>query len=882
MKLQAKLSSLLIPLIVLPLFIIGGIGYVQLEKLSKQQSNKDITTSLAQIRATVETSIRTANSNIALFSNSMGIKEYLLTEDEEARYLLLQPNLHKLFVGYQKAYPNYYEIRVLLPDGYEDTRVTVSPTKNHTEQETNSDLFKRLQSDGSTVSVIGKNPDNDQIALMVGKAIYTREQNVDPLHAKQVVIGYLAATVSLDFLQSFTETTTIGKTGSVLFTDRTGTILFAKDKASIGTRLDQTLFSHLQKTAENTQSVEAELNNIPTLFQVTQPHENLYLIGSYPKSDLTEESKQLALFVTVTILVAILLIGGMLTLVMQSLLVAPIRKLSNVSHAIGDGNLDIQFNQSSNDELGELAQTIALMAGKLKQSQRLLEKKNRELFASTQLANQASEAKTAFVANMSHEIRTPLTAIIGFSEYILDDGVPSHEREEALHTIIRSGKHLQQIINDILDLAKIEANKLEVENVEVALFELLDEVRSLIQLHAQSKGLSFDIYYTFPLPAHFTSDPVRIKQVLINLCSNAIKFTASGEVGIHVCFDQTEQQLLFNVVDTGIGLSEEQTQRIFGAFSQADNSTTRQFGGTGLGLHISREIAHNLGGDINVHSKLGEGSSFCFSCSLPQDVIGHLVFALPTAIDDMPTSPMLAASAKPTMDHAKVLLAEDNLDNQLLISLHLKALNIDPVIVGDGEAAVAKALQEPFDLILMDVQMPLMNGLDATRALRAQHCSYPIVALTANSMQADVTESLEAGCNEFLSKPLDKERFHEVVSHYIELNTEQTKVEPIYSSLLEADDEANEIVAYYLTRLPSIFDQFQQAYDGYDWQTLAALCHDLKSTAGGYGFGALMECAREMEQTVKAQNMPETDMVFANLTAIYQRILSGVGKETTE
>lgn len=387
----------------------------------------------------------------------------------------------------------------------------------------------------------------------------------------------------------------------------------------------------------------------------------------------------------------------------------------------------------------------------------------RQLVEAKQEAEAANRTKSAFLSNMSHEIRTPLTAVIGFSESMLDADQSMQERIEAIHTINRSGKHLLGIINDILDVSKIEAKKLGTEKIDVALFTLLMDVYNIMHLQAETKHLAFRIDYAFPLPGTIATDPLRLKQVLINLCGNAVKFTEKGGVIVRVRYQREGNRLVFEVHDSGIGISAEQQQRLFNPFTQAESSTARRFGGTGLGLYLSRLLTQALGGELALSSAPGQGSCFTVDVDAGAAAPSSLVRQAPSLAPAAVTS-QTPISARYS---GRILLAEDNADNRRLITLYVKRLGAELAYAEDGGQAVAQASIEPFDLILMDVQMPVMTGIEATQKLRALGYGGPIVALTANAMRSDEDACLNAGCDAFLSKPIDKQRFAEVVAQYL-------------------------------------------------------------------------------------------------------------------
>ena len=411
---------------------------------------------------------------------------------------------------------------------------------------------------------------------------------------------------------------------------------------------------------------------------------------------------------------------------------------------------------------------------------RLLALANLTIRSQADVAEAANQSKSLFLANMSHEIRTPLTAILGFAENLLDPECGPVDRTTAVETILRNGHHLLQLINDILDLSKIEAGHLEVERLRFSPGEIVADVMSVLQVRADSKQIQLSLNYDGRIPGTIESDPTRFRQILMNLISNAIKFTERGEVvvrlkmvdalGQTVSTDDQDQQayLLCEVIDSGIGMTEEQLVRIFSPFTQADESMTRRFGGTGLGLSISRRLARLLGGDILVTSRPNVGSTFALRI-----LAGPL---LDVAWHDRPTSigrpsPPIVRSTDIRLN-GRILLAEDGPDNQLLIGSFLRKHGADVTIVDNGRKAIDAAIasleeDRPFAIVLMDMQMPILDGYAATRELRAKRWTGPILALTANAMQGDRQKCLDAGCDEFAIKPIRRAELIEQIQSLI-------------------------------------------------------------------------------------------------------------------
>jgi signal transduction histidine kinase/CheY-like chemotaxis protein/HPt (histidine-containing phosphotransfer) domain-containing protein len=488
-------------------------------------------------------------------------------------------------------------------------------------------------------------------------------------------------------------------------------------------------------------------------------------------------------------------------------------------------------------------------------------------------ADNANQAKSSFLANMSHEIRTPLTAIIGFSESMLDAGQDHAERVEAIKTVTRAGHHLQNVINDILDLSKIEAGKLEVNKVSVPLFSSISDVVRLAELQAEGKGIELKLEYAFPLPTEINSDPVRLKQILINLLSNAVKFTEKGSVTLRVACQRDSRLMRFEVSDTGIGMTEEQQSRLFAAFSQADSSTTRMFGGTGLGLYLSKSLSEMLGGSIEVESAPGVGSKFTVTVAAGD--VGDV--AMVNAESEISRQQEDNVPAKAPELRGRILLAEDNVDNQKLFRIFLGRLGADVSIVDNGALAVEEALQGAYDLVLMDMQMPVMDGLEATRKLR--ECDYrgPVVALTANAMKEDIEKCLAAGCDAFLSKPVDRVRFNQVISMYLQSHEDSPADNaPLISTVLEADPDRADLVQKFVENLPSLLDSLANACANQDWDGLKHRIHDLKSFGEGYGYMQLSKVAEKIELECLSGDTDKVDPLIKELYLLLDRIRRGI------
>jgi signal transduction histidine kinase/CheY-like chemotaxis protein len=495
--------------------------------------------------------------------------------------------------------------------------------------------------------------------------------------------------------------------------------------------------------------------------------------------------------------------------------------------------------------------------------ERSLELNSKELLERNRQLLNASLAKSAFLANMSHEIRTPMTAIIGYADMVLDSQQSEAERRDCLRVIQRNAKHLAALIDDILDISKIEAEKMTVEKIPCDLSQLIFDVVSTMRIRAGEKNLNFHCVSSGPIPRNINTDPVRLKQVLVNILGNAIKFTQQGGITLAVsCVPRSDGSTIrLEIRDSGIGMTPDQIARLFQPFTQADGSMTRRFGGTGLGLAISKRLANLLGGDIFVESTPGVGSTFTIQIEGGVLAGVEMVGSLEQQAREEAAQP--AAKLEIRLN-GRILLAEDGIDNQRLIAAYLRRAGAELVAVENGKLALERAQLEPFDVILMDMQMPEMDGYTATSELRRLGYQRPIVALTAHAMADDRQKCLDAGCSEYLTKPIDRQMLITTLAGYMP----HALVEPHAPPPANHDASASEAPAEpregmkkltdgFIAALPQRVAHLLYLLDQRNLDELRRAVHRLKGSGGGYGFPVVSERAGAAEDILAGQQEME-------------------------
>jgi signal transduction histidine kinase/DNA-binding response OmpR family regulator len=560
---------------------------------------------------------------------------------------------------------------------------------------------------------------------------------------------------------------------------------------------------------------------------------------------------------------------------------------------------------------------------KRKDAERKLEQANRQLEATVERTNHLAQeatvanlAKSQFLANMSHEIRTPMNAIIGFT-YLLAEAELTDEHKKYLNIIEDSGQSLLRLIDDILDFSKIEAGKLDVEIAECSLGQLLNFIESLMRPRAEEKGLDFKIFEDSGLPERICTDMTRVSQCLINLVGNAIKFTQQGHVYVNVFLQEVNREpfIRFDVEDTGIGIPTSKQDEIFETFVQADGSTCRGYGGIGLGLAISKRLADLLDGQLILTSELGKGSMFSLTIPAGVDVTKqpsldrHNIASYPETGKD---------EAKQAEFSGHILVAEDAKTNQVLIVSLLKRLGLEVTIVEDGNEAVQKTLTKQFDLIFMDIEMPNMNGYEATKALRRKGLRTPIVALTAYALKGDDKKCFEAGCDDYISKPIERKKLLQILNKYLsaksgdmsqQIDSVKSDVEKLnqlcsdtassnitpteqadeqYDQLpvdfaqiikiYDDEDVLKETVKVFLKDAPQTIELLAEAIEAMDSQNVKVSAHKLKGLTRHVAARKLSDKLNRLECAGREEDMEPAASLFSEAKSEFERVFSFLSK----
>ena len=664
---------------------------------------------------------------------------------------------------------------------------------------------------------------------------------------------------------------------------------------------------------EETILIDGELKLAPHIYetkhfiQIVQPvilnNERLgYLIlrASFISLDKKLHDYLIIIFMTfcVTLLAALYLASHL-----QHIVSRPIIRLADFIHYVTESkSYDVAAIKESNDEFGKLVDAFNNMLTQLNYNfqkrdeaekalshhlnhlKEIVNEQTLDLQKALDVADAANRSKSDFLANMSHEIRTPMNAIVGMTHLAQRTNLDDKQRNY-LEKIDTATQMLLTIINDILDFSKIEAGKLFLENTVFSLDNVLTHLLDMVKIRADQKNIGLSFFVSPDVPRQLVGDSLRLGQILINLISNAVKFTEKGEVAMTVESKNKSENsvaLCFTIRDTGIGMTAEQIEGLFQPFSQADTSTTRKYGGTGLGLTICKQLAELMTGEIHVTSILGSGSTFTFELTLD--------LAANQPIDAKKSDNIYTFN--PLYHSQRILLVEDNEINQQVAVELLTSMNLYVIVANNGKEGLEQAMTKAFDLILMDIQMPIMDGLTATRLIRAepQLADLPIIAMTAHAMEGDREKSLAAGMNDHLTKPIEIERLIVMLNRWLKIDPKSLAIysqtptnTPKVLSLLPVNlppfdlsqalifsnhnpQLLHQLLLSFRNRYADIANQLTHWINTQDFTQAEHLAHAIKGVAGTLAAGELRNAANELETALYNNQVDDLDRLLHNLT----------------
>ena len=882
MRLRQTLLVYLVPLMLLPALLFGVLAIKFSQSFYWQQANLKASSFLQQQQLAIHTELMQLSIQLQDLTSSGQLMDYLAAERAEPQLLLEQWQRRLQPFAAQQA-----SIKLVRLNGatelvwpiISDTLPSARFQQRHLAR-----LQGMIQEE---LLFFATEADASEPRLFIARKVYNPSAaNSDT----RQLWGYLVLSLEPEAVRTILQQSLTPSSISLIISPA-ATIAFSDRLPLIGSTFAPSHFRTIQQSIQQQDMVPGTLLGQPMLLKGAELPGGFQLLLGINQQELMAATR-FQPWVIGALLVAIMLL---LPFSIYGLLIRhvfnPIRKLTQAKTAVGRGDLSTLLPVSKQDELGDMFAAFNVMVRQLrvyrereraykqqledkvlKRTQDLaranddLAAANQELIVARETAEQASRLKSVFLANMSHEIRTPLTAIIGFSEQSVQTENPEQIKDYQLR-VLKSSQHLLNLINDILDLSKIEADKLELQRQPYCCLEIIDDVYQLSLTQAKAKGLDCELQLRFPLPKQIVGDEVRFRQVLLNLASNAIKFTEQGRVLIRVEYELMAQQLKISVKDTGIGIAPAELSRLFQPFVQADATVTRHFGGTGLGLCISKKLIQQMGGDIRVDSVKGVGSNF----EVILDCTGMSIELVQSYQAPQPQQPAALVNEQCPLH---ILVAEDNPDNQLLLGILLQQVNASYVMAVNGHEAVEKALSEDFDLIFMDMQMPTMGGEEATGLIRHAGINTPIIAVTANVMSEDIERYKASGCQDVLSKPIDQQQFLKLVQSYRPDQPQSDHLE--FERRLAEDPVVQALKNNFRERLPDLVQQLVQSSAAERWQQLAFDAHSLKGSAGSMGFQQLTELAAELELQAQQQSAQACQQLVTRMEQIVLEELTDV------
>ncbi|WP_143872731.1 hybrid sensor histidine kinase/response regulator [Catenovulum sediminis] len=859
MKLRQKILLVIVLFIACPMTVIGLFTYnISLDN-KQAQVEHSINSQIQQQAFALEHFFKDVNSSLQLLKQDEILLEYIARSEEGERYSILLPQLLDMFSRYATAYERIEEIQLVTKNGFLDAHFSTQFTNLVNDWLHDEPWFEQLEQPLSqTFYYI--DPVNNHRKLFATTPLYNSLSN------RPFLWGYLLLKINPERVDKLIQKSP-SQDGINLLVNAQGLVVSSNKANNLNLTLPEFVRNELINNKGDGKFSEIFFNNQDMSFTTYDVADNFKLIAGASLADITADNQKLPYIILAILLTTMLISSWLVFILIERMILKPIAKLNMASKAIGSGKLSFRLPAKQDDEIGHLFESFNRMVNSLKQANNSLEDykahleekvksrtlalqtTNNELREARNIAEQANALKSRFLANMSHEFRTPLTAICGFTEQALlniDDKALTHQ---LLDKVLNNSQHLRSLISDVLDLSKIESGKLEVELIPSSLPEILSSVVQIAESMCQQKSLTFEQKMDKLLPLQFVTDPTRLRQILINLIANAVKFTHSGFVKLSVHYILKKQQLTFVVEDSGIGISPEAKKKLFKPFVQADLSTTRNYGGTGLGLALSQSLAQCLNGNISVASELGIGAKFTLQITLPDSTLQL------GKIEELKTYELQKQKTL-NLQNAHILLVEDNLDNQSLLKLMLNRTGAILDIANNGQEAVEQNLIADYDLILMDMQMPVMGGLEAVHLIRQTGFEGIIIALTANVMDAEIDEYIKNGCDTFIAKPIDSKILYQTLADYL-LDNNEAENAIDFEAIEEQINNSEEIKSLrenFTRSLPDILAQIEQAATAKNYQDVAISAHTLKGNSKTLGWPTLSPSAAIIEKAAQQQD----------------------------
>jgi signal transduction histidine kinase/CheY-like chemotaxis protein len=873
MRLRETLVVYMLPILILPLLCLGYLSYHFSARYYEQQLFMQIKNELVRAQQDIRLQLSSFQQSLHVLSTQAVVERFIAGEQQ------LRQNVVTEFERYRKAHPEISAVKFIRLNG--DYHLSIPAQRRTYEMNRfRNHYFSALQSmvDESGF-FLSSEQGSGQLNLYVAQKIYLSGQSSGDIKR---LWGYVVFVIKPDLFHRTIQQLS-GELRAPLVVSQAATVAFSENTLLIGSAFSPVNFTEIQASVDQHEFVPTLLlgqSMLVTGVSLTGPYQ--LVMGVQPQL-LDNSMAHKPLLIALFCLLFCIGLPVLIYWILARFVLTPIRDLTIAKTAVGRGDLSTVLTVRKQDELGDMFAAFNVMVRQLRvyrererayqlqledkvaartqdlaNANQQLEYANQQLILAREVAEQANRLKSVFLANMSHEIRTPLTAIIGFSEQAIHEYDPDKQLDY-LQRVLRSGDHLLALINDILDLSKIEADKLELLTEQVNLLAMVDDIYQLTKQQAEQKGLLCVLELHYPLPQFVYTDTLRFRQVLLNLTSNAIKFTQKGKVVISVSYQTPEEILRIKIKDTGIGITAAELSKLFQPFVQADAAVTRNFGGSGLGLCISKKLMEQMQGDIQVESVKGIGS--CFEIVMACE---HQHISLVQNYQRPAVQPVMA-EVPTDYQKLKLLVAEDNTDNQLLIQVLLQKLGIQVVIVENGHKAVERVMLESFDLVLMDMQMPEMGGEEATALIRHAGMDLPIIALTANVMSEDQSRYLKAGCQAVLSKPIVQKDFLAVIQKYC---SSDRGLDEQLASQLASDPVILKLKLDFKQALPALLNDFELWLATTNWNKLQYEAHSIKGSAGSMGYPDITELMSRLELAAqKADAQLVTDLVaeFADL-----------------